>query len=317
MKMYPSHLFPLFGAIASLISITHQLSVPTIPTEEINLLTRPLAAQAPRPVYLIAHRVLRSTSVDDALRNGANAIEVDMTAFKEGWWADHDHVANSWGDSAEVLFNKIARERRSGKSITFVWLDIKTPDAYDPNDTAQQHSSVRGLQDLARQILQPAGVRVMYGYILGANSKTYPFIRDRLNSNEAINLDGNPKQALRRFENEGPADKSRRVSSYGDPHISFEFGNCQEASYNTCTELRQAVDSGRFGRVFGWTSTKGDGEYVKKELETAGVDGIIYGLSNADYVDGTDTRAAAKDIFDWVKSHSDQRFIATNDDSPW
>ncbi|KAL8772654.1 MAG: hypothetical protein Q9209_002315 [Squamulea sp. 1 TL-2023] len=315
--LYPSHLFPLLGAIAFLISIAHQLSVPTISSEKVNPLIRSLGAGARRPVYLIAHRVLTSRGVDHALRNGANAIEMDMTAFKEGWWADHDHVENSWGDSAEDLFNKIAKERRYGNSITFVWLDIKNPDEYDPNDPERQHSSVRGLQDLARHILQPVGVRVLYGYVLGANSKTYPFIRDRLNSNEAINLDGNPKEALERFESKGPTDKSRRVSSYGDIKFSFEFGDCKEESYNTCTELRQAVDSEKFGMVFGWTSTKGDGEYVKKELETAGVDGIIYGLGTADYVDGADTRAAAIDIMDWVKSHSDQRFIATNKDIPW
>ncbi|KAI4274723.1 MAG: hypothetical protein LQ337_003722 [Flavoplaca oasis] len=318
--VYPSHLFPLLGAIASLIGIAHQVSVPSIPPERVNPLTRAVGAHAPRPVYLIAHRVLTSKAVDDALKNGANALEVDVSAFKEGWWADHDHGPNTWRDSAKDLFNKIAKERRNGKSITFVWLDIKTPDKFDPNDPNQQQSSVRGLQDLARQILQPAGVRVLYGYILrekGTTSNTYPFIRDRLNSNEAINLDGNPKEALQRFQSSGPTNKYKRVSSYGWPEISTGFGNCREASYQTCTELRQAVDSGQFGKVFGWTSTEGDGEYVKKELETAGVDGIIYGLSNEDYVDGLKTRAAAKDIVDWIKSHPGQGFIATNDDSPW
>lgn len=318
-----SRFFRFIGTIAFCISSTHQLSIPSVNE---NGLTKSISsrssqadqrASAGRPFYVIAHRVLTSKGIDDAIRNGANAVEIDMSAFEEGWWADHDHTANSWRDSAKDIFHKIANERQNGKSITFVWLDIKTPDWCDPNDPKWHHCSVGGLRDLARQILQPAGVRVLYGYILGANSKTYPYIRDSLNSNEAINLDGNPKTALQRFESGGPADKSKRVSSYGYSELPHEFGNCQEDSYYTCTELRQAANSGKFGKVFGWTSTIGQGEYVRKEMDIAGVDGIIYGYKNADYDDVEDTRAAAKDLLDWVRSHPDRRFIATNNNPPW
>ena len=318
-----SHLFGFIGTIALFISTTHQLSIPSTSGDGLKNNLSPRSCQADqkapkgRPFYVIAHRVLTSKGIDDALRNGANALEIDMSAYDEGWWADHDHTANSWGDSAEVIFHKIANERQNGKSITFVWLDIKTPDWCDPNDPKQQHCSVGGLRDLARQILQPAGVRVLYGYILGADSKTYPFIRDGLNSNEAINLDGDPKQALQRFESGGPADTSRRVSSYGDSELPQGFGNCDEDNYYTCTELRQAVDSGKFGKVFGWTSTIGQGEYVRKELDIAGVDGIIYGYKRANYDDVTDTRAAANDILDWIRSHPNRRFVATNNNPPW
>lgn len=322
--MFPAlQSFRFIGMIALLTSTAHQLSIPSVIDDGLvsstSLRSSEIDQRAPngRPFYSIAHRVLRSKGIDDALRNGANAFEIDMSSYNEGWWADHDRTANSWGDSAKDIFHKIANERQNGKSITFVWLDIKTPDRCDPNDPEWQHCSVGGLRDLAREILEPAGVKVLYGYILGANSKTYPFIRDGLNSNEAINLDGNPKGALQRFENGGPADISRRVSSYGDSDLPHDFGNCGEDSYYTCTELRQAVDSEEFGKVFGWTSTIDQGEYVRKELETAGVDGIIYGFKNADYEDATDTRAAANDILEWVRSHPDRRFIAGNDNPPW
>ena len=184
--------------------------------------------------------------------------------------------------------NTIANERRNGKSIAFVWFDIKNLDWCDPIDPKWQHCSVHGLRDLARQILQPADIRVMYRYIVKANSETYPFIRDGLNNNEAINLDGDLKKALQLFESGGPTDQTRRVSSYGDTDLSHEFGNCQEGQYYTCTELRQAVASGKFGRVFGWTSTIGQGGYVHKELDIAGVDGIIYGFGGADYKDAVE-----------------------------
>ncbi|KAL8632062.1 hypothetical protein Q9189_002205 [Teloschistes chrysophthalmus] len=301
-----SHLIRFIGAIGGLINITHQLSIsPMIhdgPINRINSRSGQLDQRAPagRPFYAIAHRVLTSGGIDDALKDGANAVEIDMTAYKEGWWADHDHAANSWGDSAVDIFHHIAQERQNGKSITFVWLDIKNPDWCDPNDPKWQHCSVGGLRDLAHQIL-----------------KTYSFIRDGLNSNEAINLDGNPKEALQRFESGGPTDKSKRVSSYGDDDLPHEFGDCKEKSYNTCTELRQAVDTGKFGKAFGWTATVGQGDYVTKELDIAGVDGIIYGFKGSNYDDTADTRATANDIFSWVKNHPDRRFIATNNNPPW
>ncbi|KAL8919125.1 MAG: hypothetical protein Q9172_005129 [Xanthocarpia lactea] len=318
-----SQLYRFIGMIALFISTAHQLSISPLRDDGLTDGVGPRSNEADqrppggRPFYLIAHRVLTSKGIDDALSHGANSIEIDMSAKEEGWWADHDNSGDSARDSANDIFHKIARERQSGKSITFVWLDIKTPDWCDPNDPKWYHCSVGGLRDLAREILQPAGVRVLYGYILGASSKTYPYIRDGLNSNEAINLDGNPKKALQRFESGGPEDRSQRISSYGYSDLPHEFGDCNEDSYYTCTELRQAVESGKFGQVFGWTATIGQEPYIKNELETAGVDGIIYGYKNADYDDATDTRAPASTILDWVRSNPDRRFIATNDNPPW
>ncbi|KAI4164604.1 MAG: hypothetical protein LQ342_001917 [Letrouitia transgressa] len=318
-----SNLFRLIGTIAIFINTAQQIATPSANGDALTNSTslgfgeadqRPPKA---RPLYVIAHRVLTSKGIDDALKNGANAFEIDMSAHTQGWWADHDNTGSSERDSAEAIFHKIARERAAGKSITFVWLDIKNPDWCDPNDLAWRHCSVSNLRDLARGILQPAGVRVLYGYILGANSKTYSFIRDGLNSNEAINLDGNPKEALERFQKGGPENISRRVSSYGYSELPYEFGNCEEENYYTCTELRQAVGSGQFGKVFGWTSTIGQGEYVRKELEVADVDGIIYGYKRDDYYDAEETRSAANDILSWVGSHPDRRFVATNDNPPW
>ncbi|KAL9000019.1 MAG: hypothetical protein Q9169_001264 [Polycauliona sp. 2 TL-2023] len=306
----PLHFLGSLGAIAFLISIVQCLNIdhqiPILPVSEDGPTFHSHEAQAPapRPFYLIAHRVLTSKGVDAALRNGANALEIDMMPYKEGWWADHDHGNNTRGDPARDIFNKIAAERRKGQHITFVWLDIKKPDRCDPNDQEMKDKcSVRLLRQLARDILQKADIRVMYGYIIMANSTSYPFIRDGLNSNEAINLDGNPKEALQRFESGGPKDKRQRVSSYGNTELPQNFGNCKEEQNNTCTELRQAVDSAKFGKVFGWVSTIGQGDYVRKELEIAGVDGMIYGLKNADYADVEGTRAAAKDLYDWVNDH--------------
>ncbi|KAB8074635.1 hypothetical protein BDV29DRAFT_156403 [Aspergillus leporis] len=80
-----------------------------------------------RPIYAIAHMVLRPEAVTAALSHGANAIEVDLIAWKE-WWADHDGGDDSAGSTARELFIFIAEQRKSGKDITYIWLDIKNPD---------------------------------------------------------------------------------------------------------------------------------------------------------------------------------------------
>ena len=312
-------LFYLASAFGILLSTAQPTSVLSASNGVLASCNSPKQAECPesRPFYMIAHRILRKKSLEDALKHGANALEIDMTAWDEGWWADHDGDLDVRGDPARDLFENIVEEQQAGNAITFVWLDIKNPDQYDSEDPNTRHSSVAGLRDLARELLQPAGIRVLYGYILSANSKTYPSIRDGLNGNEAINLDGDPKSSLHDFEDGGPANVAQRVSSYGSSELSQDFGNCTEESYYTCTELRQAVESRKFGKVFGWTLAAGQAEYVEYELGNAGVDGIIYGFKRDDFYDEPDTRAAASDILQWVNEHPDRYFIATNNDPPW
>jgi hypothetical protein len=63
--------------------------------------------------------VLRPEAVTAALSHGANAIEVDLIAWKE-WWADHDGGDDSAGSTARELFIFIAEQRKSGKDITYM-----------------------------------------------------------------------------------------------------------------------------------------------------------------------------------------------------
>lgn len=114
-----------------------------------------------RPIYIIAHKVLNQKGVDDALLNGANALEMDMTAWKEGWWCDHDGKKNSWHASAHDQFTHVAQKRKKGKNIQFV---IKNPNWCDLDDPKWQICSIKGLQNLARSILEPANVKVLYGF---------------------------------------------------------------------------------------------------------------------------------------------------------
>ncbi|KAL8913445.1 MAG: hypothetical protein Q9171_001738 [Xanthocarpia ochracea] len=80
---------------------------------------------------------------------------------------------------------------------------------------------------------------------------------------------------------------------------------------------KTTVNFQNFGNVFSWTSTVSQGEYLRKTLESTGVNCFIYGLKIAGYHNVTESRVAAKDILDWMKTHPNQRFNATNNNSPW
>lgn len=183
----------LVGILAAM-TISQPL-VQAAPAESILATTKPVAASGgqiaarqdqTRPFYAIALRVLEESGIWDALKNGANAIEIDVTAWSSGWWADHDGLPTSAGDTAEKMFQTIAAERRAGKNIVFVWLDLKNPDyESDPNTK----TSIEGLRRLARDILQPAGVKVLYGFYKSTIGKrAYKSIRSDLNEHEALNV---------------------------------------------------------------------------------------------------------------------------------
>ncbi|KHN93744.1 phospholipase D [Metarhizium album ARSEF 1941] len=272
-----------------------------------------------RPVYAIAHRVLTRRQISQALRQGANALEVDVTAWKDGWFGDHDGVWERVGDPVEVLFRAVAGHRQTGRDVAFVWLDIKDPDWCDPQDDAWQNCSVAALQEHARQILEPAGVRVLYGFAGDtAEGVGYGFISRHVDGNEAVNLDGDGRQLRERFRNSSITDVSRRVLSYGSSSVTWKFGNCYEDEHYTCTVLRQAVESGEFGRVFAWTLHAGAKRSAVDFLfGSAGIDGVIYGSEDDAFRDDLDTRAVYQDIRDWVEANRHGRYWASANDSPW
>ncbi|KAI1614792.1 hypothetical protein EDD37DRAFT_407554 [Exophiala viscosa] len=272
----------------------------------------------PMPFYLIAHRVSTVQGVQDALSHGANAIEMDLTAYNSGWYVDHDGIWLTRGGSARQMFQAIADARQAGKTITFVWLDIKNPDYCDPNKPMTEPCSIDTLQDLAREILQPYGVRVLYGFYGGSNiGPAFKRVIASLNDYEAIDLESLAATVQQAFSAAGLSQSAKGIMSYGNFILGYQFGNCEEESYYTCTELRQAVESRHFGKVFSWTLEAGQSWYLDKLMGEASVDGLIYGFKAAPYYDHPDTRSAAQDIFSWINDHSDRRYVATQDDHPW
>lgn len=274
----------------------------------------PLHSRAAKPFYAIAHRVLTVQGVKDALSHGANAIEIDFTPWSktaEGWWADHDGTQNSAGGTARDVLQAVADQRRAGKPVTFVWFDIKWADWCNADDPQWVHCSVTALRDLAREILQPVGVRALYGFY-GTQYKynTYGRIANNLNSNEAVNLDGSLSWAQQGFDGSGPSAQSRRVYSWGDPTIRNGFND-------RVADLTAAASSGKFAKVFSWTAASGDSAYVKQLVDSIKVDGIIYGYSGANYDNGAAAQTALKDVTSAVKAASGQFYLATTNDNPW
>ncbi|KAL9607751.1 MAG: hypothetical protein Q9167_007363 [Letrouitia subvulpina] len=314
-----SHLVNFVVTIALLIGAAHSLLIPPASDDAANNSVTPIEPRAShkKPIYVIAHKVLTENGVDVALRHGANALEMDLNAWNEGWWADHDHKPHSRHRDARDLFKHVAKRRREGKNVQFVWLDIKNPDYCDLDDKKWVVCSIKGLRKLAREILEPAGVKVLYGF-MHSGGKAFKHVRDHLNANEAINYDGSPKKT--------PAETNRdlinvkvhqKVASYGDDYLRQGFGNCHEASWYTCTELRKAGHTGSWGKIFGWTVSVGQADLVEKLFSGAHVDGIIYGFKGTIYYDHADTRAAAKSVLGWIHKHPNVKVADNNDPSPW
>lgn len=304
------------GQLASVSGFPTQKNADNTPSEENNTTTSRQfpPGSIPKPLYAIAHRVLTSKGVKDALEMGANAIEIDMQPWKRsGWWADHDGLAASAGDKAKDIFATIASERKKGKSVGFVWLDIKGPDHCSPD---HPRCSFAVLRNLAREILEPEGIHVLYGFY-GANGDAYKSIQGDLNDLEAVNVNGEASEVKDAFAKYGPTDVNKRTMAYGYYNLAFQFGNCQEKSYNTCTELRQGAESKKdIGKVYGWTNAVGQSDYVNKLLDV-GVDGLIFGFKATHFYDHASTRSAFADIKNWVDAHPQFRYLATVNDKPW
>ncbi|EGD85130.1 hypothetical protein H112_08855 [Trichophyton rubrum D6] len=263
------------------------------------------------PFWLIGHRVLTKGGVRAALGHGANALEVDITGWWNGWYGDHDGLPSSAGDKVADLFDEIAYRRRQGAQVSFVWLDLKNPD-FNKNGV-----NIVSLMTLCREKLEPAGVRVLFGFYSSQTSgHAFRFVKQVLNENEAIGIDGSFEPVEKDFEKNG-IRVEKRVFSSGLFNPDFNFGTCQDRASGVCTQLREGKESHKFGKVFGWTvSSYTRKDHVYKMMEV-GVDGLIYGFVASHYYNHKDIRQTIRTIRGWLDEHRDTHRLATNDDNPW
>ncbi|WAL99698.1 phospholipase [Streptomyces sp. Je 1-369] len=286
-------------------------------------------SQDKRPVWAIAHRVLTADGVDKALDHGANAMEIDATAWKKGWWADHDGLPTSSGDTMSDMFDRIAQQRRAGKNIGFVWLDLKNPDYCDSGDTKWRHCSVAALRDLARTKLESAGVRVLYGFYGTAGGTGWKDVSRDLTDLEGVDISGDAEEVRSQYgEFGGAIANNQRVMDKGLFNL-----NLPTVLGNVAKQVRlgsEARDRGELARVFGWTTAAGDGEATNRLLDASGgnADGLIYGHRASCYPDGasgtggcgkdeSDAKQAIAHIHEFVRSHAESRRMATTDDVPF
>ncbi|MET8685441.1 phospholipase [Streptomyces sp. NPDC004732] len=286
-------------------------------------------SQDKRPVWAIAHRVLTVGGVDKALDHGANAMEIDATAWKKGWWADHDGLPTSSGDTMAAMFDRIAEQRRAGKNIGFVWLDLKNPDYCDSGDTKWQHCSVAALRDLARTKLESAGVRVLYGFYGTAGGTGWKDVSRDLTDLEGVDISGDSADVGKQYgEYGGAIANNQRVMDKGLFNL-----NLPTVLGNVTKQVRlgaEARDRGELARVFGWTTAANDGDATNRLLDPSGgnADGLIYGHRASCYPDGvsgtggcgkdeSDAKQALGHIQEFVRSHSETRRMATTDDVPF
>lgn len=196
-------------------------------------------------------------------------------------------------------------------TVGFVWLDIKNPDYCGLDDPV---CGIKVLRDTARRILEPKGIRVMYGFygdIL--DGKAYPLLRDGLTQYEAINVDGPTSDVAAAFT-DGPGGKGQKVMSYGQFDIKVGFGDCKNDG-GRCAELKKGAGSGEYGKVFGWTVLDGRKKEVDQLLGETQVDGLIYGYSFADYDEGA--KKAQVDMKKWIEQNPEKRYVATGGTLPW
>ncbi|WP_233815740.1 hypothetical protein [Saccharothrix sp. S26] len=283
-----------------------------------------------RPVWAIAHRVLMAYGVDAAAKHGANAIEVDACPSwrRSTWDADHDCTGfpSSRGDSMAKMMERAAHHK---DKLAFVWLDLKSPDYCSDPRKYRYSCSMAGLRDMARRILLPAGVSVLYGFGAGAagGNGWNDLLSERLLPGEAVAVSGtvqNVLWALAKHNTDAGKRKqfpaNRTVMDHGLFELRFNFGDCENDG-KICAELRRGSewrDKGAFSHTFGWTIGPGDKAFAYNLLGKADVSGLIYGRAAKHYTDEQPVRDALGYITTWLSENSGtHRLAVAGQDRPW
>ncbi|KAK2755491.1 hypothetical protein FQN54_006428 [Arachnomyces sp. PD_36] len=285
-----------------------------------------------KPIYAIAHKILTTSSLEGALSDGANALEIDLNAWQEGeegtetsdWWCQHDHSADDYGDRASDMFKKVTDQQAGGKTVSFVILDIKNPNHCEDVEGFED-CGIAALREMARNSFGLNGIRVIYGLHTDEKDTTaFRWLQENLNELEGIRLNGEVEETLDAFEDQGSSiNASNRVFDYGVPYLNVDepaVGDCTEDGDEICAQLlkaSEARDGGRIGKVFLWTLGSADGDTASLLLDEGGVDGIVYGYANAEYESSEQTQTALGHITGWVDDHADTHKYAGQLDYPF
>ncbi|OQE46843.1 hypothetical protein PENCOP_c001G02505 [Penicillium coprophilum] len=286
-----------------------------------------------RPIYLIAHRVLHTTAIPIALRDGANAFEMDVAPYGGKLYAYHDDIGPGGkpGHTVEEMLDTFAQH---ANETNFVWFDIKKP-----NTWASKGTSIEKLQRMVQEKLEPVGIRALYGFSMkDTGLEEFDKLAKSLSGNEAISIGGRNGPVGRTFDSVS-SDKlsvKQKVMDYGISFLNLPYAmDCdwprdkEDVIYPTgvCYELYQGAKllrdrqprKPKVGMTFGWTIRANDEgtNRVDKLLGFAKADGLIYGEATHDYRDSPDIRVAIGLIQSWLDQHSETHRRATKSDVPW
>ncbi|KAE8388987.1 hypothetical protein BDV23DRAFT_184838 [Aspergillus alliaceus] len=259
------------------------------------------------PLWAVAHRVSYIKSLDIALSNGANAIEMDMCPYEEGWFVNHDCSSPSASpegkQSAADMFRAIGQRRNASDTMGFVFLDLK-----NPRCSSSPACRLSTLQNLARKYLELYGVRVLYAFTDPDNSVAFRSIGESLTTDEAVSVIrpfAGAEKILKNFEGQGKLiPTAKRVMDKGVSIFS-------QMKKGACIRDQQHD----FARVFTWTTTTETGNLANMLLEKSGVHGLLYGHGMKEY--DASACSAALDVINWVERNSDHYYMATNSDRQW
>lgn len=300
------------AALSSLLAVTNAAAIQ--------------ARDTPRAFYSIAHRCLSRTDIQNALDDGANAIETDMAAWKE-WYADHD--VKSDGSSSEAkaedLF-KFMGEHKNKDQIRFVWLDMKNPDWCTDKTKDKCHFS--DLHDMVKKYLTGNGIRVMYEFYTDPistddvpwkhekplkESPAFEYLRKNLGDLEAISIKSSTwKKSSDGFENDYKGHPLRQQlydNGFDDPKPHLD---------DLTKDLKGALSKRGtvFNKVFSFTTNEDDESAVNKLMDLE-IDGLIYGNREHDYsYDRDGIKKAHKFITNYIGKHKSLR-AADKNDNPW
>ncbi|KAL6853046.1 hypothetical protein ACO1O0_007597 [Amphichorda felina] len=291
-----------------------------------------IQARDQRVIYDVAHKVLRVDGLHAALDNGANAIEIDLTAYPNGndvdpapkWWIDHASGGKSLGDPADVLIPAIGDEG-AGK-LAFVVFDIKTPQDCPVDDEA---CGMAGVVNMARD-LNDKGIGVVYGFInpSAADKDGWRYVMKNIEHDTAVRITGLTPDVMQAYGDFGSAiPYEKRIIDYGNPDLYKEkpgFGECKridDYGDDICPSLAHAVeerDNGQIGPVMLWTvgSSDDDGKWTAEALDM-GIDGVVYGYGHEEYKGDERNLKARGHITNWVDANGDKARMAGPDDRPW
>lgn len=291
-----------------------------------------LQARDQRPVWSIAHKVLDTVGLEEAIYDQANAVEVDLTAWREGegaetsqWWMDHDGDGKNYGNTADTLLRAVGDT--AGDQISFVVFDIKTPDTCAVDEAG---CGMETLVSMARDYVLANGIGVVYGFTNpgDAAGDAFKYVVENLDDDTAVRITGQTDPVLDAFKTHGadiPPEK--RIIDYGNPYLGGEkgdpqFGKCESVpGGEVCSNLVRAIearDNGELGTVMLWTvgSSAADGERTAQALD-AGIDAVVYGYAFGEYEDSARTIEARMHVISWLGDHGDEARNAAQADRPW